>query len=65
MQTKVLEMELAPMVDAIGSYSMGYSPKLLYTFVDKNTSHRLFERDNGNFINPGPGTCVDSGLVEN
>ena len=41
-------------------------PKLLYCFIDKKISHRLFEKDNdGNgYINPCPGTVVDTGLVE-
>jgi len=33
--------------------------------VDRRTSQRLFEKDNGNgYVNPAPGTCVDTGLVE-
>ena len=40
-------------------------PKILYCFVDKKICHRLFDKDNGNgYINPCPGTVVDSGLVE-
>jgi hypothetical protein len=33
--------------------------------VDKNSSLRLFEKDNGECINPAPGTCIDTGLVNN
>jgi aubergine len=34
--------------------------------IDKKISHRLFDKDQaGNFRNPGPGTVLDSGLVEN
>jgi len=61
----VSEYELGQMLDAISGYAMGYDPRILYTYVDKNNSHRLFERDNGNYVNPGPGTVVDTGLVEN
>jgi aubergine-like protein len=33
--------------------------------VDKRVSHRLVEKDSDTgFLNPAPGTCVDSGLVE-
>jgi aubergine-like protein len=34
--------------------------------VDKRVSHRLVVKDNDTgYFNPTPGTCVDSGLVEN
>jgi len=32
--------------------------------VNRNISHRLFYKDNGGYINPGPGTALDVGLVE-
>jgi hypothetical protein len=36
----------------------------LYVFVTKNISTRLFEKVNGEVINPAPGTLVDTGIVE-
>ena len=34
--------------------------------MNKRIQHRLFERDNGHgYLNPGPGTVLDSALVEN
>ena len=38
----------------------------MYCFVDKRVTHRLFEKspDGSGFLNPPPGTCVDTGLVE-
>ena len=33
-------------------------------FVDRNVSHRLFYKDNGDVLNPGPGTVLDVALVE-
>jgi len=38
----------------------------MYCFVDKRITHRLFEKANGNgaVVNPAPGTCIDTGLVE-
>ena len=46
------------------SYAQKFTPKILYVFVNRNISHRLFYRDNGGYINPGPGTALDVGLVE-
>jgi aubergine len=52
-------------VSTISSFGQSYNPKILFTLVDKNTTHRLFEKDNGHgYVNPGPGTIVDTGLVE-
>ena len=38
---------------------------ILYIFVDRNISLRLFHKDSGTYLNPGPGTVLDEGLVEN
>lgn len=53
------------MREALNSYQQGYIPSLVYCFVDRNVSHRLFYKDNGHVLNPGPGTVVDTALVEN
>ena len=65
MQTKALAGELEQMVESIKGYAQGYNPKIMYCFVDKRITHRLFEKANGNgYVNPAPGTCIDTGLVE-
>lgn len=52
------------LTQAIKNFAPGYDPKILYIFVDKKISTRLFEKQNGHVINPGPGTLVDQGIVE-
>jgi len=67
MLNKVLNIELEQMINAINGFTAGYTPKIMYCFVDKRVSHRLFEKFTGienGYINPAPGTCVDTGLVE-
>jgi len=44
---------------------MDISQKLCIVWLIEKNTHRLFEKDNGNgYVNPAPGTCVDTGLVE-
>jgi hypothetical protein len=50
-------------VDRIRSYSQGYDPKVIFCFVDRNVSHRLFYKSNGDVLNPNSGTVLDSSLV--
>jgi len=65
MQTKALDKELGQMIQTINGYTQNYAPKIMYCFVDKRITHRLFEKANGNgYVNPAPGTCIDTGLVE-
>jgi hypothetical protein len=44
--------------------TQGYKPKIVVCLVDRNIQHRLFHKQNGDCLNPGPGTCVDAGVVE-
>jgi len=53
------------LTQAIKSFAPDYDPKLLFVFVDKKMSLRLFEKTNGDVVNPSPGTCVDQGIVSN
>lgn len=62
---KCKKTEVEQVVQAVNAYQQNYRPRILYVFVDRNISHRLFYKDNGSFINPGPGTALDMGLVEN
>ena len=52
------------MQSAIKEFDMNYNPKILYCLINKKVTTRLFEKLNGEVINPGPGTVADSGLVE-
>jgi len=63
MENKVLEQEVYPLTEAIKGFSQNYNPKVLFCMVDKRVSHRLCENGNG-YMNPAPGTVVDTGLVE-
>ena len=54
------------MLQAIKSFEPNYDPKILYMFINKRITTRLFEKNNGHqVINPGPGTIVDRQIVEN
>ncbi len=37
----------------------------MYCLVDRNIQHRLFAKQNGDCLNPGPGTVIDTAVVEN
>lgn len=50
---------------AIKAFAPNYNPKILYVLLNKRVQTRLFERVNNEVINPGPGTCVDTAIVEN
>lgn len=49
----------------VENFAPGYKPKVLYILVDQKKTIRFFEKQNGHHINPGPGTLVDQGIVEN
>lgn len=50
---------------AIGNFDQNYNPKVLFVILNKKVQTRLFEKVNGEVCNPGPGTFVDTGIVEN
>jgi len=65
LQEWVKKFEIEAMVTAINNVQAGYAPQIVYTLVDKMTTHRLFEKYNGNgMVNPAQGTLLDKGLVE-
>ena len=71
MTRKVLGVELGDVINGIHKFGgPSYNPKILYVLVNKRISHRIFEsadphREAPNeFINPGPGTVLDMGVVE-
>jgi hypothetical protein len=41
-----------------------YDPTLTYLAINKRNSMRIFEKDNGNNMNPTGGTILDYGIVE-
>ena len=60
MEPKILANEVQYVLSAIQQFASGYNPRVLYVFVNKRITHRLFEQDNGNgYLNPGPGTVLD------
>jgi hypothetical protein len=61
---KCKEIELEPVIQSIKAFAQNYQPKIVYCFVDRNISHRLFYKDNGSVLNPGPGTVLDTALVD-
>lgn len=65
MTTLVQEIEVRAITEAIETKQAGYKPKIIYCLVDRNIQHRLFSKPNGECLNPGPGTVVDTSLVEN
>jgi len=66
-QMKVLckEREVIEISEAISKFAKNTIIKIVYIFVDKNTGVRILESfdGNGHIVNPGPGTCVDKGIV--
>ena len=60
MEPKVKDMEVQYIIQTIQSASNGYNPKVLFCLVNKRITHRLFEQINGTYINPGPGTVLDT-----
>ena len=65
LKAKVRALEVPRMREFIEEeYNQGYKPRMVYCLVDRNTTHRLFYKGNGDVQNPGSGTVVDIGLVE-
>ena len=62
---KCLDMEIPMIMHLVENFAPNYKPKVLYIFVDQKKTIRFFEKINGHHINPGPGTLVDQGVVEN
>nr|AEX87970.1 Otiwi8 [Sterkiella histriomuscorum] len=65
LQEKLKNYEIQRVLEVIQSFQQGYNPMVIYCFVDRNVSHRLFYKANGDVMNPSPGTVLDSALVEN
>ena len=64
MHSKVEQIEIKVITDMLETTTPGYKPKIVYCLVDRNIQHRLFHKSGGDVLNPGPGTCVDAGVVE-
>ena len=64
MTTKVQEHEVKVITDLLENSAPGYKPKVVYCLVDRNIQHRLFSKSGADYSNPGPGTVVDTAVVE-
>lgn len=64
MTTKVQELEVQVICDLLENTAPGYKPKIIYCLVDRNIQHRLFSKVGPDYLNPGPGTVVDTAVVE-
>ena len=64
MTAKVQSFEVDLICDMLENTTQGYKPKIIYCLVDRNIQHRLFAKQNQDCLNPGPGTVVDTALVE-
>lgn len=64
--TKLVQVsEVKTITELLENTAPGYKPKILYCLVDRNIQHRLFASNEQDKVNPGPGTVVDTALVEN
>ncbi|TNV72010.1 hypothetical protein FGO68_gene13821 [Halteria grandinella] len=59
---KVSDYEVSAIREYLEETIPGYEPKIIYCLVDRNIQHRLF--DKSGTLNPGPGTVLDTALVE-
>jgi hypothetical protein len=64
MTVRVKEEEVKVIADLLENTAPGYRPKIVYCLVDRNVQHRLFDKQGPDYLNPGPGTVVDTSLVE-
>jgi aubergine-like protein len=60
----VQEYEVKAITELLENTTPGYKPKIMYCLVDRNIQHRLFASSGQEKLNPGPGTIVDTSLVE-
>ncbi len=66
MTQKVQDIEVKVITELLENTTPGYKPKIIYCLIDKNNhQRRLFCKQNGEFLYPGRGTVVDTGLIEN
>ena len=64
MTAKVQELEVKVITDLLENTDPGFKPKIIYCLVDRNIQHRLFVKQNQDFLNPGNGTVIDTAVVE-
>ena len=60
-----MKLEVLVVVEFLKSITIEYKPQIIYTFIDKMSDHRLFLKSSEEVWNPGPGTVLDTALVEN
>lgn len=59
---KVCNYEVNVIRELLEQTTPGYKPNIIYCLVDRNIQHRLFDKTGT--LNPGPGTVLDTALVE-
>ncbi|CDW90464.1 piwi-like protein 1 [Stylonychia lemnae] len=64
-RTSYLTTQRILIIELIQQQSINYSPMIIYALIDKLSDHRLFMTSNDQVWNPGPGTVVDTALVDN
>ncbi len=65
MSANVQSYEIQIITDQLENSALSYKPKIVFCLVDRNIQHSLFVKQNLDCLNPGPGTVVDTTLVEN
>ncbi|TNV84199.1 hypothetical protein FGO68_gene5845 [Halteria grandinella] len=60
---KVCQYEVNVIRELLEQTTPAYKPRIIYCLVDRNIQHRLFDKTGT--LNPGPGTILDTALVEN
>lgn len=65
MEKLVRDVEAPFISDFLEGSQAGYKPKIVFCMVDRNVQHRVFAQDHtGALLNPGPGSVIDTALVE-
>ena len=61
---KCSRLEIPSVTSIFEEYESTYKPRVIYCLIDKLSGTRLFSKDRDSVVNPGPGTLIDSAIVE-
>ena len=64
MTAKVQSFEVKVITDMLENTTQGYKPKIIYCLIERNNNQRFFTKKDRECLNPGPGTVVDTDIVE-